>query len=253
MPSPFPGMNPYLEQPEVWLDFHESFMPRARDALNAQVGEGYVVKIEERIYVHGSSSEERRALGRADVAISELPHTRAATAGVGILEAPLLVQPLVEPDELRQSYLEIRDRAHRSLVTVIELLSPSNKTGADREQYLAKRNELLRGSAHFVEIDLLRGGERMPFADLPPCDYYAMVRRHGQSAAGLWPVSLHDSLPVIPVPLKAPDADIRLDLQALLHAIYDAAGYAKYVYDSPPVPPLDNADAEWAASLIGRA
>jgi hypothetical protein len=49
MPSPFPGMNPYLEQPDAWQDFHQGYIARARDALAAQVLPKYFVKLEEHI------------------------------------------------------------------------------------------------------------------------------------------------------------------------------------------------------------
>ena len=114
------------------------------------------------------------------------------------------------------SFVEIRDRQGRDLVTVIELLSPTNKRpGPDREQYLAKRRQLLASGVHLVEIDLLRGHPRLPLDDLPPCDYYVMVSRaEERPQAGLWPLGLRDPLPPIPVPLRAADPDASLDLQA---------------------------------------
>ncbi len=102
-----------------------------------------------------------------------------------------------------------------------------------------------------MEIDLLRGGPRMPFVNLPRCDYYAMVSRvERRPIVQCWPRRLRDRLPAIPIPLRAPDPDLRLDLQEILHRIYDAAGYAKYIYDSDPVPPLTTEDAAWARSLL---
>ncbi len=143
MPSPFPGMNPYLEQEEAWHDFHERFMPVAAEALEAQVGPKYIVKIDEQVYVHELPEEERALLGRADIFVS-----RASAAGVerspgGVLEAPAKVR-LPTVDMEGRAFVEIRDRRSRELVTVIELLSPSNKkSGPDREQYIAKRARLL--------------------------------------------------------------------------------------------------------------
>ena len=150
------------------------------------------------------------------------------------------------------SYLEIRDRDNNELVTVVELLSPSNKyAGPDREQYLGKARQLQRSWVHFVEIDLLRGGPRMPWLDMPACDYCIVVSRfERRPKAGFWPIHLRDRLPEIPIPLRRGDADARLDLRQVLHRIYDAAGYAYYIYSGPPEPPLSPEDADWANQLL---
>jgi hypothetical protein len=139
----------------------------------------YVVRIDEQVYIHELSAEARQLLGRGDQV--RLPAV----------------------DVERQSFLEIRDRASRELVTVLELLSPSNKyAGPDRDQYLAKRSQLLVSRAHFVEIDLSRGGPRLPLENLPACDYYALVGRvEERFSAGLWPARLRERLPVIPIRL----------------------------------------------------
>jgi hypothetical protein len=203
MPSPFPGMNPFLEQNDVWEDFHHDFISRAREMLSGQVGPNYYVKVEVRLY-------------------------------------------------LRHSSLEIRDRRNRRAVTVIELLSPTNKTpGPDRDDYLRKRNVLLIERIHFVEIDLRRGGERPGPPTLPPCDYYALVSRYeDRPKLGVWPLSLRDRLPVIPIPLTAPDPDVLLDLQAVLDRAYDAADYGKYIYGETPEPPLTEEHLAWAQKYL---
>src|SRR5690606_15154439 len=119
----------------------------------------------------------------------------------------------------------------REVITVIELLSPSNKnSGADRGQYLGKRERVLESPSHLVEIDLLRGS-RLPIKGLPDCDYYVMVSRaEMRPKVELWPFRLRDPLPKIPIPLRAPDPDAILDLKAVLDRVYDGAGYEDYVY-----------------------
>jgi hypothetical protein len=251
MPSPFPGMNPYLEQEDAWHDFHERFMPLAAELLNAQVGPDYIVKIDEHLFIHELPQQPRSFVGRGDVTVSETrPGDRTGTAAATV-EAPAEVG-LPQVDVEGQSFLEIRDRRNRQLIAVLELLSPSNKNpGPDREQYLHKRNRLLRSSAHLVELDLLRGGPRLPLEGLPPCDYYALVSRaERRPRAGVWPVRLRERLPVVPVPLRAGDADLRLDLQEVLHRIHDAAGYAKFIYDSEPAPPLAADEQAWARQFL---
>jgi hypothetical protein len=250
MPSPFPGMNPFLEQADAWEDFHQDFLVRAREALMAEVGESYVVKVEARLYLHELSAEERRFFGRAAVAV-------AARAG-GLQAAPAtcdaapvqLVLPAIDVE--RQAFLEIRDRRNRRIVTVVESLSPANKTpGADRDAYLGKRGEILAGQTHLVELDLRRGGTRPHPPDLPPCDYYALVSRYeDRPNIGFWPIALRERLPVVRVPLAAPDPDAHLDLQAVLDRAYDAAGFGTYIYSETPEPPLSADDADWAATFL---
>lgn len=253
MPSPFPGMNPYFEQPAVWSDFHTEFLTTLRRQLAPQVAPRYFVQIEQHIYIHDLPPEPRRLVGRADVSVSRPQGAAAGVAGVGLLEAPAEVRlPAQDVEEV--PYLEVRDRAGRELVTVVELLSPSNKRpGPDREAYLAKRRELLRGPTHLVEIDLLRGGPPMPLEARPEGDYSVLVCRAGQRpAAGYWPVRLRDPLPVVPIPLRPPEPDARVDLQDVLHRTYDGPGYESFIYDGAPEPPLSSEDASWAERLVPR-
>lgn len=210
MPSPFPGMNPYLEQDDAWHDFHEKFLPAVAERLVPRVRPNSIVKLDE----HESA---------------------------GGIERPVFV--------------EIRDRQSRELITVIELLSPSNKRpGSDREQYLAKREELLNSRAHLVEIDLLRGGRPMPLDERPECVYSVLVSRmEERPRAGFWPLFLLDRLPVIPIPLRHPDGDVPLDLQETLDRVYDASGYEDYLYSGSPAPSLTPEEKAWAEPFVPRA
>jgi hypothetical protein len=246
-------MNPYLEQADVWHDFHEAFLPHVREIIAAQLPHYYIVKIDEHIHIHEPATGVRAFAVRSHVLVAA--HGRPANAGTcatAVLEAPAQVDlPVVDVEGL--SYLEIHDRRDRRLVTVIELLSPTNKySGPDREQYLGKRGRVLARSVHLVEIDLLRGGPRMPFAStLPECSYYALVSRaETRPKADLWPIQLRDRLPVIPIPLHDPDPDAKLDLQAVLHSLYDAARYGNYIYEGAPYPSLGPADTAWTRGFL---
>jgi len=211
------------------------------------VGPNYIVKVEVRLILHELSADERRFFGRADVGITgPAPQAAAGTATERVAAPVRLTLPAVDAE--RMASLEIRDRRNRRVVTVLELLSPSNKTpGPDPDEYLAKRVRLLHQQTHFVEIDLRRGGERPQHPPLPDCDYYALVCRwHDRPTIGFWPIALRDPLPVIPIPLTPPDPDVTLDLQALLHRVYDGAGYAKYIYGETPDPPLPAENLAWA-------
>jgi hypothetical protein len=245
MPSPFPGMNPYLEQEDVWHDFHERFLPHVAEWLVPQVRPAYIVKLDEHIYIHELPAEERRFLGRADDSVTDSGAPPMSRPTADVLQAPAYGRVPPGIDVERHAFIEIHDRRSRELVTVVELLSPSNKrAGADREQYLAKRWQLVTSPVHLVEIDLLRGGPRLPLEDLPECDYYVLVSRaEDRPRVGLWPLRLRDRLPVVPVPLRAPTPDARIDLQEVLNRLYDAAGYQDYIYTGTPQPPLHPQDA----------
>jgi Protein of unknown function (DUF4058) len=251
VPSPFPGMNPYFEQTDHWLDFHTEFLSALRRLLAPQVGPKYIVQLEEHIYIHDLPPEPRQRLGTADLSQVQPEGGEPAQPALGLLEAPALVW-LPEQDVEREPFLEVRDRQGRELVTVIELLSPSNKrAGDDREQYLAKRRELLRSPAHLVEIDLLRGWAPMPTEGRIECDYSVMVSRaEKRRAADFWPIGLRDRLPVIPIPLRPPDAAARVDLQEVLHRAYDGPGYEHFVYRGQPEPSLSAIDAAWARHFV---
>lgn len=258
MPSPFPGMNPYLEQPSIWEDFHSRFMTYAGESLAGQVRPNFFVKLEERVFIHEPSSNERRKLlGKPDIALFEAasaPRSMVATVGPELNQVKSIMATLPDIDIERHAVIEIRDRHDRQLVTMIEVLSPSNKRyGPDREQYLMKRSAMMFSSASIVEIDLLRGGPRLPLNDLPRSDYCVTVFRKSKAPkVEAWPIGLRDPLPIIPIPLKGDFPDATLDLSALLNRVYDAAGYEDYLYESPPEPPLEGPDLAWAQALIHR-
>ena len=256
MPSPFPGMNPYLEQASVWQDFHNTFLIAIRGELAPQLSPKYFIRVEEHVFIHEYDSEDRRPLGRPDVSVHTAPRMPSSNQSAGSpgdgIAAPAAV--LIPPgaDEERSVYLEIRDRDRRQVVTTIEMLIPSNKyAGADRDVYWNKVRRILASRTHFVEIDLLRSGPRMPWLGLPPCDYYALVSRcETRPKADVWPVGLRDRLPVIPIPVKDGEPEPSIDLQSILHHVYDTAGYELSIYDGEPEPQLDSGDATWARSLV---
>jgi hypothetical protein len=253
MPSPFPGMNPYIEQPAAWQDFHARFMPLAAEVIGAQVAPRYFVKIEEHVFIHELSADERRPFGRPDASIVPGNHGAAPASGCTAVAGPATVFLPAAVDEVPQRYLEVRDRQSREVITVLELLSPSNKDpGENRDQYWNKTRLLLsRTNAALVEIDLLRGGPRLPWVEMPVCDYYALVSRPAERPrVQFWPVTIRERLPEIPIPLRPGEPEPKLDLQSLVHRIYDTGHYELFIYDSDPEPPLSAADAVWAAQLL---
>lgn len=260
MPSPFPGMNPYIEKPSVWQDFHTRFVTTAAERIGVLVFPRYYVRIDEYVFIHEFSAEERKPFGRPDVFLFDPGSPPPVPAGgtVAAVVAPAEVEiPAAGVDEIRHRFLEIRDQESAAVVTVLELLSPSNKaSGQGREEYWNKVRRLISTThTSLVEIDLLRGGQRLPWERLPSCDYYALVsrpadRRRDPPKADVWPVRLRDPLPGIPVPLAPGEPEVVLDLQSIIHHVYDTAGYRYSLYRSPPEPPLAPADAEWAAQFL---
>jgi Protein of unknown function (DUF4058) len=248
MPSPFPGMNPWIEQAGLWLDFHTKFLTAINERLVSQVRPKYIVLIEQHIYVHEVT--EPRSIGIADLSLARSKSGNGG-ATTAVLEAPTEIQ-LTAQDVERVPYLEIRDRLKREVVTVLEMLSPPNKRGDDRRQYLAKRSELLESPAHLIEIDLLRGGRPMPDENRPKCAYSVVVSRaEDRPRGGFWPIRLRERLPQIPIPLKLPDGDARVDLQEVLNQVYDVYGYEDFIYSGTPAPALSPKDVRWARQVLG--
>ncbi len=262
MPSPFPGMDPYLEGP-VWESLHLLLAAEVARSLAPRLLPKYVVR-PEKIYVlespggddeGGPSSSTRR---RPDVSVAAGDLTASLPAGGGVATlAPPLHLDVAMPDEASDPQLtvEVRDALDQTLVTAIELLSTSNKRGDGRGEYLAKRNRLLRSESHLVEIDLLRAGRRMPMAGpLPDVPYVVVLSRADRRpASDVWPIGHRDRLPAIPIPLLAGDPDVELDLQAIITTLYDLFGLGVGLdYTRPPPVPLRPGDAAWAADLLAR-
>jgi hypothetical protein len=255
MPSPFPGMNPYLEHPDTFHDFHQAFVPAMRAVIAKAVRPRFAVRMDTNVYIHERSYDERRMLGRPDVAIHDRERIPVSGLSSVATPSPTVIEHPVGIDELHESFLEIRDRQSHHVVTIIELLSPANKRpGPDREQYLSKRRRIIRSSTNLVEIDLLRDGPPMPDDRRKPCDYSVMVSRPAQRpAAGFWPIGLRDPLPVVPIPLATDAADLPLDLQSLFHTVYDDHAYGDSIDRRIIDPPLAPDDAAWAAAIVANA
>ncbi|MFO0850218.1 MAG: DUF4058 family protein [Gemmataceae bacterium] len=255
MPSPFPGMNPYLEHPAVWTGFHDRCLVYAAEILNAQTLPHFVVELGEHVFVTDPEAGASGPAYHADLSAADPRTGPAVGPSVGTLAAPATVTLPEDFDRARLTYLEVRDRYGQRVVTVVELLSPANKRpGKDRRQFEEKRRALLASDASYVEIDLLRRWPRMPAADMPACDYCVTVSRpDARPRADFWPIRLREPLPPVPIPLRPGLPEPTLDLQALLHRVYDAAGYAYRVYADPPDPPLSPTDAAWAADVLRAA
>ena len=213
MPSPFPGMDPYLEGPR-WMGFHHQLVSEIARQLAPRLRPKYVALTPERVVIEtpeagGAGSEARYP----DVAVTPSGLGGHVAGPVAALSAPVELVT-VAPEPVPHGSVEIRDAASESLVTAIEVLSPTNKRGEGREEYLERRGRFLRSAAHLVEIDLLRTGHRVPMRQpLPEGEYFVFVgRRERRPLTEVWPISLRQRLPEVPIPLLAGDPDVRLDL-----------------------------------------
>jgi hypothetical protein len=247
-------MNPYLEHPRIWKDFHSSFLVRMREVLVRDLlPRGYSVSLEETLYARHEWSEFSMFLGMPDIAVNRRDR-QSESGGTATLAAPMIRTVPETPAAEAFNFLSIRGADGDDVITVIELLSPTNKRrGADRKRYLRKRRGIFESGTHFVELDFLRGSPRMPMDDPPACDYLAMVSRaETRPEVDVWPIAIRSPLPMIPIPLLGQDHQ-PVVLQEILHGVYEASGYAATCYRRPPKPPLRPEDAAWADGILKAA
>jgi hypothetical protein len=258
MPSPFPGMDPYLES--HWRDVHARMIVQAAERLQEELPSDLRARVEERVFVESTLGTERGVY--PDVRVIEgpprrpAPGPRAGDMSVSVAE-PLVIH--VEDEPATQGFIEIREvGSGRRVVTVIEILSLANKMqGEGQDLYRQKQRELKGAGVGLVEIDLLRAGRRVlsiPPESIPPSyrtPYQICIRRGWRpTAVEVYKVPLRERLPVIPIPLRETDRDVPLDLQAILDHCYLRGAYDDIDYSLPPDPPLAPDDAEWAEALL---
>lgn len=239
MPSPFPGMDPFIES-QCWKGFHHLFISEIQFSLTQKVRPRYGVDVEEEVYLARDGRPVRILV--QDVAVRHGEGWQESNQGGLAIEAELhtVTLPMAEPIEI--PYLVIRRRDNEQTIAVLEV-SPMNKSaGEGRGQYLVKRNALLRSQAHLVELDLLRQGERLPTIEPhPPGDYFSLVsrvERRPQADVMAW--TMDKRMPTIPIPQADGDPDVPLDLQAVFNSTYDRAGYdCALKYERPLDPSLD--------------
>jgi hypothetical protein len=255
MPSPFPGMDPYLEHPNAWPNVHHRLMTAIADDLAPQLLPKYQVLIEERIYQ--VEAQDSILVGVPDVLVQQL---RSEPEASGVAVASPAAEPLsvtlTIPETVRQGYLEVREIATGQVITVIEVLSPVNKrTGRGRLDYETKRALILSSSSNFVEIDLLRQGQPMPIQDQLTRSRYRILVSAAEKRpqADLYAFNLPDPIPNFPLPLHAEDSLPIVNLRLLLDGIYERSGYGFVIdYAHPPIPPLSKSDAAWATAWLHR-
>ena len=255
MPTPFPGMDPYLEQRALWPNVHNSLIMALRDDLAPRLRPHYFVAVEERTYIDGSGG--LTFAGRPDVTVPQVREaaTRYQTGlwdrqpGVAVVELPM-------PETVHEVYLEIRGQDDR-VVTVVEVLSPANKMpGEGRGLYERKRMRVLSSLTNLVEIDLLRIGQPMAVrGNGHPAPYRILVSRAASRPWGeLYYFGVRNPIPDFALPLQPGDAEPVVALNRLLHELYDRAGYDLRIdYRQEPEPSLEHEDALWSDALLRQA
>lgn len=265
MPSPFPGMDPYLESPEIIPDLHDSFITYLRETLQASLPAPYFAVLGRRVWIEFS----RRPIG-PDVEVrlggKSLPR-RAQLAGSVAVANPLLARPIavkVAHDELREPFIEIYTRSSegKRLVTAIEVLSLANKTPGEqgRDLYKRKQKEILASQVHLVEIDLLRGGEHTTAVPLEsavdacgPFDYHVSVHCFDELGTFLvYPIQLENCLPPVAIPLLPDDPAVTVDLQSVFNRCYEAGPYVREIRygEDVIIPPLAPQHVAWASRVV---
>jgi hypothetical protein len=268
MKSPFPGMDPYIEACGLWEGFHDHLIQEMYKAISLALPRGYTADTAERSYVVLMGSQGKKEHhAKPDITVTrqsggKKPRKakgRAAVAEAVEADESVQMQAFIA-EEFRETFVEIYDeRDERVLVTCIELLSPSNKRPETKgwRLYRRKRQAMLLGRANFIEIDLLRGGRKMPMLTSWPASPYTLLVSRAEDApyCRVWPAHFRSRLPTIPVPLSEPDPDLPLDLQPLIDDIYSYGRYAERIdYSKPLTPALKNEDAAYVRELLkGRA
>jgi hypothetical protein len=260
MPSPFPGMDPYLEG-YLWPDVHQALATKLRQLLVPLVSPKYVARLEISI-VQDTSPEQEAGIMYPDLEVllengsdrPTPPDSGEPRAAVQTQITPATMSVRVLPAmRVKLVSVQLRTTDKDRLVTSIEIMSPVNKRRPGIVRYRKKRMKLIRDGVHLLELDLLRRGTRVvPGSGLPPCDYLLACTRSGQRHTELWPLSVHSELPVLPVPLVAPDVDVPLCLGQALAAIYEEARYDLSIDYSgdPPPPELAAEDRKWVRGLV---
>ncbi|MEM6318124.1 MAG: DUF4058 family protein [Bacteroidota bacterium] len=257
MTSPFPGMDPYLEG-SMWSDTHHGLASTIRELIAPKIAPAYIARIE-RYTVRDTAPELGLGIMYPDVGlykptdddvsvVSEPETTYFATPATVTI-------PNIEPIEIRIPVIELRDRDNNQLITCIEILSPVNKRRPGLAPYRSKRQQLIESKVHLLEIDLLRYGT-LPFEhpNVPNTHYHITLVRANAGKTDVWGFNVQDSIPIVPIPLKKPDADVLLDIRKALDMVYERGFFHLSVdYEKvPPKPAFSEEEQAWMMKMLSN-
>ncbi|MGQ9656508.1 MAG: DUF4058 family protein [Fimbriimonadales bacterium] len=260
---PFPGMDPYLEDPALWGDVHHTLISALRRHISERLPEGYIALIQERVYLETLEGRQQY-LPDVSVGVVNREAQGHSPAGAAVADAPVHIALHTEP--VREPFIEIYSlhAPERTLVSVIEILSPTNKLphSEGRRLYLRKQRDLLNSAVHLLEIDLLHAGAHTVFLPLEALqraraawDYLICLHRAGWTGceADVWFVDLTEPMPAVWLPLRAPDADLVVHLQAAFEDAYREGQYHKVVdYRQPPPVSLPAERLAWVEARLRK-
>ena len=264
MPLIFPGMDPYLENPAIFPGIHSRMVVYLADQIAPRIRPRYAASVGERVYVESASGRQDHAI-IPDVWVRQTKGRSDHDGGVAVAVLPEVDEPIVLETldlEIHQPFIEILDReSNMRVVTIIELISPSNKyAGAGRDSYVTKQREILYSDTHLVEIDLLRRGPHVvaitefSTAGRYDYDYLVCVHRAHTRRYEVYPRSIRQALPCIRIPLAGNDPDVGLDIRAALEQAYDSGSYDQRIdYSQPCQPPLADEVQVWAGQLVEQS
>ena len=261
--NPFPGMNPYLEHRHIWPGFHNRLIAVLAERLGPQLPARYRVELEQRVDIEAPAGPPPDlAFMIPDALVTDEP-PRPASQPVPAAGASAVATSPVEdyairvrmPREVKVTWLRIEAMPDQELVTIIEVLSPTNKDpGRERQRYERKREVIVGSGANLVEIDLLRRGEPMPLETPPPAsDYRILVCKGWQRpSALLYPFSVQQPIPPFILPLLPEDDPLTVDLGSIINAMHHTARYGLVArYDEPPPEPAFEAEmGKWVSERV---
>jgi hypothetical protein len=256
MANPFPGVNPFIEATaDLWVGFHNILVTDCSKLLNPiLIPRGYAAFVEKRIDLFDESSFIDERLPDVWVTrVGRIEPSRSAGGIAAVLDVEPTSGKLPEYETIPVAYIEVREISSHRLVTGIELLSPTNKSGAGRRDYIGKRASLLASDVHLVEIDLLLGGRRPEvLVDEPSGDFGAIISRAElRPSCEIYSWSIRRAIPRLPIPLREDDRDAILDLGQAYSNAYDGGPYAvTLAYDQPLPGRLSDADRQWALDRV---
>ena len=264
--NPFPGMNPYLEHRHIWPDFHNELISQVRSALNPQLPARYHISLQRRVEIEapfGPPPDLAFMIPDALVTgepAAQLPNAPPAVAAAtsAVADAPpedALAVRVLMPREVEVTWLRVQTVPEMEVVTIVEVLSPTNKVpGRERNRYERKREVIVGSGANLVEIDLLRRWEPMPLETPPPVSDYRILVCEGwqRPSALLYPFTVRQAIPKFTLPLLPEDEELEVDLGAIINEMHHSVRYgqvARY-HEPPPEPAFEGEVGEWVTERV---